>query len=486
MSKLLGRAASSLDIRAFARTLPKPMQPMGQPDPAGSDNLVKAAAEEHKLGPIYLASGVRPRHVFAYAGLALTAVCFTGFIPLMLPYLASAHLHLPSSQMGRMIGGLTGWQSLAIGCLSLVFGALADRLGRRQVMLFAYCAMAGGVALYPLQSTSGGFVAVALLIGAGLGAQLVANQTLGIDYPHNRSRGLYMSTMLAVQLIGTVLIVGQIGVRLPGWAMRLGAGSDSGLSIAFWGISALGLPALVLVLFGLKPETRVTAASGPSAPLTKLFADFGELLGHARRNSGFQLALLGSMTFRGDLAVVATFLSLSIATAARARGVDPAVAARHAGAVYSFVQGGTLVGALTMGLLLDRFDRRKLVLVGFGTVCVALILPILVRDVLSSRSYLMALGMGLAEGAVAVPTSVLLGQEAPAHLRGMATSIFVLLGVLSVAVMSLAGGALFDRFGSAGPFLMAAALNGVILVRGLFVVWREGKLSNQPDPIPLD
>ena len=108
----------------------------------------------------------------------------------------------------------------------------------------------------------------------------------------------------------------------------------------------------------------------------------------------------------------------------------------------------------------------------------ALILPILVRDVLSNQSYLMALGMGLAEGAVAVPTSVLLGQEAPAHLRGMATSIFVLLGVLSVAAMSLAGGALFDRFGSTGPFLMAAALNGVILVRGLFVVWRDGKLIN--------
>jgi hypothetical protein len=70
-----------------------------------------------------------------------------------------------------------------------------------------------------------------------------------------------------------------------------------------------------------------------------------------------------------------------------------------------------------------------------------------------------------------VPTSTLLGQEAPPHLRGLATSVFVLLGVLSVACMSLLGGALFDRFGAAGPFMMSAVLNAAILVRGAMIVW---------------
>ena len=36
--------------------------------------------------------------------------------------------------------------------------------------------------------------------------------------------------------------------------------------------------------------------------------------------------------------------------------------------------------------------------------------------------------------------------------------------------MSWAGGALFDRFGGNGPFIMAAGLNLAILARGLFVV----------------
>ena len=435
-------------------------------------DLPPTEAGEHRLGPIRLAPGVRPRHVAAYAALALTAVSFTGFTPLMLPYLAAAHLHMPAGQLGRVIGSLSGWQSLAIGVLSVVFGALADRLGRRQLLLFAYVAMAGGVALYPLQTSLAGFVCAALLIGAGLGAQLVANQALGIDYPRNESRGLYMSTMLAVQLIGTALIVGQIGVRLPGWAARLGADAGSGLSIAFWCIAAMGLPALILVLFGLKPETRKrTGARAASGPSNGVAADLRELFAHAGRNGGFQLALLGSMTVRGDLAVVATFLALSVASAARAHGVDPAIAAKHAGTVYSFVQGGTLAGAITMGLLLDRFDRRKLLLAGLALVSLALLSPMLVRDVMSGQVDFAAVALGLAEGAITVPTSVLLGQEAPPHLRGLATSLFVLLGVLSVACMSLAGGVLFDRFGASGPFVMAALLNSAILVRGLFIVW---------------
>jgi MFS family permease len=431
-----------------------------------------AEAVSARIGPILLAPGVRPRHVAAYVILALTAVSFTGFTPLMLPYLASAHLHLPANQLGRVVGSLSGWQSLAIGVLSLVFGALADRVGRRQLLLYAYVAMAGGVALYPLQSSPGGLIGCALLIGSGLGAQLVANQALGIDYPRNQSRGLYLSTMLTIQLIGTAVIVGQIGVRLPGWARNLGAGGDSGLNIAFWCIAAMGLPALLLVLFGLKPDPR--RGAGPAGPglaaLTRAAQDFVALLAHARRNSGFQMALLGSMTVRGDLAVVATFLSLSIAAAARSRGIDPAIAATHAGTVYSFVQGGALAGALTMGMLLDRFDRKTLLLTGLGLVSLALLSPLLVRDVMSSQIDVAAVALGLAEGAITVPTSVLLGQEAPVHLRGMATSLFVLLGVLSVAAMSWAGGALFDRFGANGPFVMAAGLNLAILARGLVVV----------------
>jgi MFS family permease len=429
----------------------------------------ESTSVEHRLGAIRLAPGVRPRHVAAYVCLALTAVSFTGFLPLMLPYLLGVHLHAYAGRYGQVIGTLSGLQNLAIAALSVLFGALADRVGRRQLLLYAYVAMAGGVALYPLQSSLFGFAAVAVMIGSGLGAQLVANQTLGIDYPRNESRGLFMSSMLAVQLVGTAVIVGQIGVRIPGWTDRLGAPSGHGVDVAFWCMAALGLPALLLTRFGLKPESMrpALAASGRERGVA---TDLKELWDHARRNGGFQMALLGSMTVRGDLAVVATFLSLTIAAAAKLRGIDPAAAARHAGAVYSLVQVGALVGALTMGLLLDRFERRKLLLAGLAIVSLALLLPMMVPDVLSGWIDPAALVLGLAEGAITVPTSVLLGQEAPAHLRGIATSVFVALGVLSVAFASFVGGVLFDRFGTGGPFIMAAALNAAILARCALIV----------------
>jgi MFS family permease len=428
----------------------------------------QGSVAERKLGAIRLAPGVKPRHVAAYVTLALTAVSFTGFLPLMLPYLLGVHLPAYAGRSGQVIGTLSGLQNLAIAALSLLFGALADRVGRRQLLLYAYVAMAGGVALYPLQSSLAGLAVVALLIGSGLGAQLVANQTLGIDYPRNESRGLFMSSMLAVQLVGTAVIVGQVGVRIPGWTAQTGHGVD----LAFWCMATLGLPALLLARFGLKPESGRPglATQGPRRPVT---ADLRELFEHARGNGGFQMALLGSMTVRGDLAVVATFLSLTIAAAAKLHGIDAATAARHAGEVYSLVQVGALVGALTMGLLLDRLERRKLLLAGLAIVSLALLLPMAVPDVMSSWIDPAALALGLAEGAITVPTSVLLGQEAPPHLRGTATSLFVALGVLSVACASFAGGVLFDRFGTAGPFLMAAGLNAAILVRCAFIVRAE-------------
>jgi len=48
-----------------------------------------------------------------------------------------------------------------------------------------------------------------------------------------------------------------------------------------------------------------------------------------------------------------------------------------------------------------------------------------------------------------------------------------------VAAMNLLGGLLFDRFGPAGPFLMVAALNALILVRGLFIVWPVPKFGRR-------
>ncbi len=80
--------------------------------------------------------------------------------------------------------------------------------------------------------------------------------------------------------------------------------------------------------------------------------------------------------------------------------------------------------------------------------------------------------LGIGEISAVIAGNALLGQEAPARIRGAAVGVFGLVGTLGILFATLAGGQVFDAFGYGAPFTMMAGVNLVIAVWALLVIGR--------------
>ena len=71
----------------------------------------------------------------------------------------------------------------------------------------------------------------------------------------------------------------------------------------------------------------------------------------------------------------------------------------------------------------------------------------------------------------------LVGQEAPARVRGSVIGFMALVGALGVLINVKMAGVLFDNWMYQGPFLWMAVLNAVVCIWALYVRLRFGPSS---------
>ena len=93
--------------------------------------------------------------------------------------------HLNSGQMGLI--GSVGSIGMAIG--AVFFGALADKIGRRNSLLFSLLLFSIGNGLSALSPSLIVFMALRLLVGIGLGGELPVASTLISENTPDATRG---------------------------------------------------------------------------------------------------------------------------------------------------------------------------------------------------------------------------------------------------------------------------------------------------------
>jgi hypothetical protein len=59
---------------------------------------------------------------------------------------------------------------------------------------------------------------------------------------------------------------------------------------------------------------------------------------------------------------------------------------------------------------------------------------------------------------------VLIGQEAPARIRGAVMGTFSLMGAAGMLTIVFIGGQVFDQVGRTAPFLLMALINGAVFL----------------------
>jgi AAHS family 4-hydroxybenzoate transporter-like MFS transporter len=281
----------------------------------------------------------------------VVALCFAvnmidGMDVTILSYVA------PALQQSWSIDADTMGAVFSAGLLGMALGGvlvapLADRLGRRPLILTALMLMSGGMLASGFVASVGELVAARIAVGVGIGTVLAAMAALAAEVAPPRQQNLAVGLVQAGYPLAAVFTGLAVARLLPstGWQPLL----------LYPGIlTFVMLPLAALVL----PESRVLAAGiRRPLPIAALFAD--ELL--SRTLLLFTAIFMGLMVL---YIIVSWITNLAIAAGLSTQnGI-------YAGALYNL---GAFLGTVAMSLLAVRVALTRLVPALFVAAIVALL-----------------------------------------------------------------------------------------------------------------
>jgi len=350
---------------------------------------------------------------------ALTVVCLTVFVDLIgftlvLPGLPFAAKHLGASGLG--VGLAMSAYSMAQFVSAPVLGRIADRFGRRRVLLASLAGSVVSLAALAAAPTLGWLVVARLVAGAaggsiGVGQALVADLTP--PERHARAFGLIGAS------IGSAFVVGPaVGAALA----RFGFAGSAAVGA---GLAAVNLIAALRWLPDPRPRADVAAEARPSGQLPVLAATLLSMLAFAGMEGTF--ALLAHHRFGSGPALVGVVLTV-------------------AGVVLVVAQAGVVAR------IVDRLGPRSGALAGLLALAVGLaLLP--VAPLLGCIGAVCLLAFG--DGLFSVASTTLLTRNTPGHTRGRVLGRVQSANALARALGPAAAGALFDH-GAGLPYVLGA------------------------------
>jgi len=394
-----------------------------------------------RLGALREVAARRPA-VAAFAG--IFSATFLGFLAIgavlpVLPRYVKGPVGAGDVAVGVVIGAFaaTAFVGRPIG------GRLADRHGRRIVVLagLLICAVAGALLFLPFGVP--GLVLARLVIGLGDGWVFTAGLTWIVDLAPAHRRGQ------AIGVFGLAIWGGlTVGAIIGEGVFALGGFE------AVWAFAALS-PLAGAVLARVLPE-------GPRAPATPAGAVPGRLLPRAALRPGVALALanVGYGTMSG-------FVVLHLDE----RGVG------HGAATFTAFAGAVVVSRLVLGRLPDRLGPRPSALgaalaqsAGLVLVAVASSWPVALAG---------ALVMGAGTSLIFPSLALLVVQRVDDARRGAAMGAFTAFFDAGVGLGAPLAGAIAAVSDYRTAFLMAA---GMALAGGVTGALRRRPAEARPAP----
>ena len=140
------------------------------------------------------------------------------------------------------------------------------------------------------------------------------------------------------------------------------------------------------------------------------------------------------------------------------------------------IQASALCGARSMGTMLDRIDRVTGVIIAFTLSAVGYTLFGLTEDPFSSGIVRPAIVLGMGETSTIIAGNALIGQSAPAQIRGTVLGTYALAGATGILIATALGGRLFDQWMPGGPFVLMGVINSIVLLAAVVVRIRTGRI----------
>lgn len=421
---------------------------------------------------IQLVDGVRPAHLWAYLLVALISSAYAGALSVLQPGLLHAMGIAPGEQ-ATLTGNLAVLQELVFILLLGPIGALADRIGRRRVYAVGMLLTGLGYALYAQAASVPQLVALRLLVALGSAAMVGMMVTVIADYPQEADRGKANGLQGVVATLGA--FVPPLLLALPALFADRGLSQLAAQQATFAVAGSLGVFAAVVAALGLSAQAGRIAREAQPALLTLLREGL-----RSNRDPAIALACAAAFTSRGVLAVTGAFMSLwlvQFGTGTLGLSASDAMSQLAMPRVLVIVTGAML-GAILMGIVADRIRRVTAVALSTGLTAIVYLSLFLVTDPTAPWVFALLGVMGIAEISAFVASQALVGQQAPASLRGVIIGFFGVAGAVGILIGSGLGGLLFREIGPSAPFVMFGGFNVLVCVAAL-------RLRQRPDNLPL-
>jgi MFS transporter, AAHS family, 4-hydroxybenzoate transporter len=352
-----------------------------------------------------------------------------------------------------------GLFGLMIG--ALVFGPLADRVGRKAIIIFSTAAFGLGALATVLVHDIPTLLVIRFLTGLGLGGAMPNTVAMTSEYnPHRRratmvmimfcgfSIGAALGGMLASDLIPrfgwrSVFLVGGIAplIMVPILIWRLPE------SVRFVAIAGDASERVAALLKLISPST--VFAPGTQFVVHEARLDGVPVLHLFREGRTVVTLLLWVVFFMSLLDIY--FLALWLPTVLHDLGASVSAAVL----IGSMLQIGGVVGTFALGSVIDRFSFRALALVYLGAVFAVGAIGQLGHAAIPVSIAIFAAGFCVVGGQIAA--NALTAGYYPTSVRATGVGWALGIGRVGSILGPLVAGVLIDAKWSTGALFMAAA-----------------------------
>lgn len=426
-------------------------------------------ASEDSIVSVLAAAPMRRAQVLVI-GLCVLLNALDGFDVLAVTFAApgiASNWSISRTALGAVIAaGLAG---MAAG--SLILAPLADRLGRRPLILCCLATMAAGMLL---TATAGSIAMLSLwriMTGLGIGGMIASINAMASEFASEKRRDLAVSLMSVGYPIGGMVggLASAAAIGVAGWRAIF----------VFGGVAtALCLP---LIWFGMPESLEFLAGRrgpGALAGYNKVLARLGHpavgvLPGAAAARTGARFRDLLAPAYFGLTAMLVAAYFLHIMTFYFYSGwlpklmTDKGFTVADAIVTSSIMSIGGIIGGAAMGWTAPALGLKRLLLGSLvATSTLMAVFGLMPPMLAAMRVVAFFLGMGIFGGIVGLYS--FLARGFPTYLRATGSGLAIGLGRGGAVLGPILGGVLLDAGFNSGSVLtvigLAAALAALVLL----------------------
>jgi len=325
---------------------------------------------------------------------------------------------------------------LAIG--QLAWGPVADRFGRKPVLLAGLGLFLGSAACGAAADSVGALSATRLAQGLGMSSGPVVARSI--------VRDLYAREQAAHLLARMMAVFGMIPVAAPlvgGQAIALGD-----WRAVFWVLGVIAIALVAAVALGLR---ETAPAQRPSIAPARILRSYGLLLGDRRFRTALAIMLAAQM---GVLA----FVSSSALAVVQALGLTPTAFS----ILFSAIMLGQIAGSMLGSRLVVKAGIARMVRAGAALAFAggALLAALVLAGAAHWSAVVLPMVLYLFGCSFMIPNATAAALSPFPHMAGAASSLLGALPFGLGALLSALLAAAFD--GSMRPMALAIALFGLL------------------------